>query len=183
MYNITQNREGELIEQIAELEELNDYQVSINKRLLIYNEEIKRLLIASEVKNINLMREASQYKQDITGLEKYIDYLQEGFIDATITKYAPLDPSSVEGFDYSGDPNITSTGSQVGIGTAAVDPSRIPYDTKFLVEGFDTVFTAKDTGGAMRSADGILIDLYTPTRSRAFEFGRQERRIFILGGD
>ncbi len=120
-------------------------------------------------------------RNDVIELELYIDELLDGFDKATITKYAPLD--GVEGMDYEGDPNITATGSQVRDGVVAVDPKRIPYGTKLLIQGFDGVFTAEDTGSAMRNAEGLHIDVFTLWRDNALQFGRQERRIFIIGGE
>lgn len=123
-----------------------------------------------------LIHELKRTKEYVVELESFIDK----FDSAKITRYAPLDPNAVEGMCYSGDPNITSTGMQAGPNVIAVDPARIPYGSKLLIEGFDEVFIAGDTGSAMRNAEGLLIDVFAHTKEEAFEFGVQERKIIIL---
>ena len=100
---------------------------------------------------------------------------------ARITKYSPHDDRN--GINSEGDPNITSTGMQSGPIVAAVDPKKIPYGTRFKIEGFDRVFVAGDTGSALRNYDGVAIDVYTESFDDAMEFGVQYREIKIIGGD
>ncbi|MBI4091492.1 G5 domain-containing protein, partial [candidate division WWE3 bacterium] len=52
----------------------------------------------------------------------------------------------------------TSIGLNAGYGIIAVDPKKIPYWTKVCVPGYG-IAVAGDTGGAMRSYPGLLIDL------------------------
>jgi len=98
---------------------------------------------------------------------------------ARLTNYAPLDPTAVEGMDYSGDPNETATGSQVHARTAAVDPAKIPFGTLLRVKG--RIYVAADTGGAMRNYHGIHIDLFNSSRADAYKFGVQEGKYEIVG--
>ena len=100
---------------------------------------------------------------------------------ARITKYSPHDDRN--GINSEGDPNITSTGMQSGPTVAAVDPKKIPYGTRFKVQGFDRVFVAGDTGSALRDYNGVAIDVYTESFDDAMEFGVQYREIKIIGGD
>lgn len=52
----------------------------------------------------------------------------------------------------------TSIGLKAGYGIIAVDPKKIPYWTKVCIPGYG-IAIAGDTGGAMRSYKGLLIDL------------------------
>jgi 3D (Asp-Asp-Asp) domain-containing protein len=52
----------------------------------------------------------------------------------------------------------TSIGMKAGYGVIAVDPKKIPYHTKVCIPGYG-IAVAGDTGGAMRSYRGLLIDL------------------------
>ncbi|MDI6743257.1 MAG: hypothetical protein QMD11_11035, partial [Smithella sp.] len=54
-------------------------------------------------------------------LQQRIEELENIFSQAetfTVTAYAPLDPNAIEGFCYSGDPNVTASGGR-----------PIPYQT------------------------------------------------------
>lgn len=52
----------------------------------------------------------------------------------------------------------------------AVDFKRIPKWAKITIPGAGT-FIADDTGGAMRQADGVHIDLRFPTHKEALQWG------------
>lgn len=52
----------------------------------------------------------------------------------------------------------TSIGLKAGYGIIAVDPKKIPYWTKVCIPRYG-IAIAGDTGGAMRSYPGLLIDL------------------------
>lgn len=58
-----------------------------------------------------------------------------------------------------------------------MDPGVIPLGSRIMIEGFDNVFTAEDTGGAVR---GNHIDIYFPDRAEAIRFGVQHRTVIIL---
>ena len=78
---------------------------------------------------------------------------------------------------------VTATGSRVKWGTVAVDPRMIPYGTRLFIVTSDGSFiygiaTAEDCGGAMK---GNRIDLYMPTLSEAFRFGRRSCTVYFLG--
>ena len=96
---------------------------------------------------------------------------------ARITMYSPHDDRN--GINSEGDPNITATGMQSGPTVAAVDPEKIPYGTRFKIEGFDRTFIAGDTGSALRNYDGVAIDVYTESFDDAMEFGVQYREVKI----
>lgn len=90
------------------------------------------------------------------------------------TAYTHLD----EGCDM-----VTATGTRVRWGTVAVDPRMIPYGTRMFIVTSDGSFiygiaTAEDCGGAIT---GNRIDLYMPTLSQAFSFGRRSCTVYFLG--
>jgi 3D (Asp-Asp-Asp) domain-containing protein len=72
---------------------------------------------------------------------------------------------------------LTRSGTPVRWGVVAVDPQVIPLGTRLMIEGFDTVFVAEDTGGGVR---GNHVDVYFPDYSTAIQFGVQYRAIAIL---
>ena len=72
----------------------------------------------------------------------------------------------------------TASGTPVRWGVVAVDPRVVALGSKVLIEGFDTVFVAEDTGGAVR---GNHIDIYFPDRAEAIRFGIQHRTVTVLG--
>ncbi len=72
---------------------------------------------------------------------------------------------------------LTRSGTPVRWGVVAVDPQVIPLGTRLMIEGFDTVFIAEDTGGGVR---GSHVDVYFPDYSSAVQFGVQYRAVAIL---
>ncbi len=83
-----------------------------------------------------------------------------------------------EGCDF-----ITSTGSTVRWGTAAVDPRYIPYGTRMFIMASDGSYVyglaeAEDCGGAIK---GDRMDLYMPTYEQCMEFGRRRCTVYFLG--
>lgn len=96
-----------------------------------------------------------------------------------VTAYCPFD--NVDGQQAQGDPRVTSTGAKTGRGVVAVDPKRIPYGSEIIIRYSDgTIETgvANDTGGALRSADGLVIDVFRETYQQASRHGRREATIF-----
>ena len=127
---------------------------------------------------LSLLSMTGTIPQETTELHiKALDLFQP----AVVTMYAPLDPDAVEGMCYSGNPNITATGTQVREGVAAACPERLSYGTHIYVWGRGK-FVVEDTGGALRNdRENIRIDLFTVSRSGAFRFGRQELPFMVLG--
>lgn len=77
----------------------------------------------------------------------------------------------------------TATGTTVRIGTVAVDPRYIPYGTRMFIVSNDGEYvygiaTAEDCGGAIKHD---RIDLYFPTLTECFQFGRRDCTIYFLG--
>lgn len=97
-----------------------------------------------------------------------------GTMEVEATAYSHFD----EGCDM-----ITATMTTVGMGTVAVDPRMIPYGTRMFIISNDGQYiygigTAEDCGGAIK---GHRVDLYYPTLSECFAFGRRDCTIFFLG--
>jgi 3D (Asp-Asp-Asp) domain-containing protein/peptidoglycan hydrolase CwlO-like protein len=63
----------------------------------------------------------------------------------------------------------TATGIATGWGVIAVDPSVIPLGTRMTVPGYGEGVAA-DTGSAV---NGLIIDLWFPTREQALAWGRR----------
>lgn len=71
---------------------------------------------------------------------------------------------------------ITATGTKASEGrTIAVDPNKIPYGTKVVIDG--QTYIAEDCGGAIK---GNRIDLYFDSHQEALNFGRQTKEVTIL---
>ncbi len=76
----------------------------------------------------------------------------------------------------------TSTGMPLVYGVIAVDPRVIPYGTKMYIESVDGQYIygyaiAGDCGGAIK---GNKVDLFFPSRSTCYSFGRRQVRIYFM---
>lgn len=71
----------------------------------------------------------------------------------------------------------TATGTRARYGVVAIDPKVIPLGSKVKVEGFKTIFSAEDVGGAIK---GKKIDIFHPNLKRCLEFGHQKRKVWVL---
>jgi 3D (Asp-Asp-Asp) domain-containing protein len=71
----------------------------------------------------------------------------------------------------------TASGTPVRWGVVAVDPRVIPLGSRIMIEGFDNVFIAEDTGGGVR---GNHVDIYFPDLASALRFGVQNRTVTVL---
>lgn len=100
-----------------------------------------------EAPPINQISEALD-EQDANG--HHLEYLGKFFT----TYYCPCRAcnGSNAGIDRFGNP--------LKWGTIAVDPKVIPLGTKLVIDGYDAVFTARDTGG--KWVQGHHIDVYVP---------------------
>ena len=94
-----------------------------------------------------------------------------------VTAYAPLDPNAIAGMCFEGDPNVTASGERPIPGVTAAAGRAIPFGTRIWVEG-EGVRIVNDRGGMIHDR---AIDLVKATRGEALRFGRQWRRVAILG--
>ena len=114
--------------------------------------------------------------------------IQDGYIimpSGEILTYYKTDNVTATGYTHTdaGCDLITSTGTTVHYGTAAVDPRFIPYGTRMLIVSHDGeryygIATAEDCGGAIKRDK---MDLYFPTHQECIEFGRRRCTIYFLG--
>ena len=101
-----------------------------------------------------------QYSQDNTGWVCN-DYVSTSSASSSSNSSSSVVKTlNVKAYAYTGD-GITATGTVPKYGTIAVDPSVIPYGTKVYIKELDKVFTAEDTGGAIK---GNTIDIFMPDR-------------------
>lgn len=69
---------------------------------------------------------------------------------------------------------IDGYGNPLEWGCVAVDPKVIPMRTKLVVDGYDVIFEARDTGYGV---NGKHIDIYVPvSHSEALRMGQGEKR-------
>ena len=114
--------------------------------------------------------------------------IKDGYIimpSGEILTYYKTDNVTATGYTHTdaGCDLITSTGTTVHYGTAAVDPRFIPYGTRMLIVSHDGeryygIATAEDCGGAIKRD---RMDLYFPTYQECIEFGRRRCTIYFLG--
>lgn len=79
--------------------------------------------------------------------------------------------------------DTTATMTPVKWGVVAVDPDVIPYGTRMYIVNNSNGFvygigTAEDCGGAIQ---GKRLDLYMPTLSQAYNYGRKDVTVYFLG--
>ena len=79
--------------------------------------------------------------------------------------------------------DTTACMTKVKWGVVAVDTDLIPYGTRMYIVTEDGSFiygigTAEDCGGAIQ---GKRLDLYMPTLSQAYKFGRKNVTVYFLG--
>lgn len=138
-------------------------------------------------KNKVLVRENKKLKKQLSlqavkarTTSKHVVKVPAGWKTANgqATAYSPLDNRS--GIESMGDPTKTSIGLTVGYGKFAVDPKRIPYGSKIILtygDGSTEEGIAADTGGAMRNAPGIVIDVFRQSYEQTIAFGRKNVQI------
>ena len=114
-----------------------------------------------KVVTASVSRGASSSKEPAQGKEFYV----------TATAYTAY---------CNGCSGITATGINLkenpSLKVIAVDPSVIPLGSKVWVEGYGYA-VAGDTGGAIK---GSKIDLFMPSKSQAYDFGRKKVLVKVL---
>lgn len=148
------------------LQELEGEKAALEREKELLEEALMR-----RIRQVNqLLKEQEMLEQENEALKT---------IRATITGYAPLDPAAIAGQCYSGDPRVTATGTQTRVGVAAADLRRVPPGTRLEVPGYGTA-VVEDTGGAMRQATDLQIDLVFATRAEALHWGRRQLEIKVV---
>ena len=110
------------------------------------------------------INEVSRVLDEVDANGHRLEYLFE----ATITYYCPC--SRCNGHWGA----IDGYGQPLKWGCVAVDPHVIPMHTKLVIDGYDAVFEARDTGSGV---DGKHIDVFVPvTHAEALRMGQGEKR-------
>ena len=122
-----------------------------------------------------LCEEQAETWRQIQRVKEHLDKLF-GFT-AIVTAYAPLDPHAVEGMCYSDDPRMTASGARVVPGVTVAAGPELDFGTRLWIEGIGGR-TGEDRGGLIREE---CIDLAVDSIADAISFGRQERRVVVLG--
>lgn len=96
-----------------------------------------------------------------------------------ITAYSPLDDQN--GINSNGNPHPhTSTGTDPDVGTFAVNPKIIPYQSTIVIvydDGTIETGIAKDTGGALRRKGNLQIDVFRRWYTDALRHGRKQATV------
>ena len=71
----------------------------------------------------------------------------------------------------------TATGIAPRYGVIAVDPKVIPLGSTVMIDGYEGLFVAEDTGGAIK---GTSLDIWLPDASEAKRYGTQYRRVTVV---
>lgn len=76
------------------------------------------------------------------------------------------------------DDGITASGKLVKANHTIAAGQHFPFGTKVMIEGFDgIIFEVEDRGEIIT---GNCIDVYMETHKEAKDFGRQQRKVWIL---
>lgn len=132
----------------------------VNEKII--KEPTKKVVaVGTKVVTASVSRGANSSATPSTGKEFYV----------TATAYTA---------NCNGCSGVTATGvnlkSNPNLKIIAVDPGVIPLGSKVWVEGYGYA-VAGDTGGAIK---GNKIDVFMPSKSKAYDFGRQKVRVKVL---
>ncbi len=174
-----------LVFKIRQIIASNKHIASIIKYMLLASVLVTASLYISHLHQVNIALEQSkaeleaeleaelkEFEAELATLENTEDY---EIREMNITKYAPLDPGAVEGWDYAGDPKITASGKKVVPGESAAAGPNIPFGTRIYVEGKGW-YTVKDRGGGIGVDD---IDLAVEAKDESQAWGVQEKLVII----
>ena len=105
-----------------------------DKRLDEFQGEIMRL--RWELENVREQQRKTDEKIDGIG-EQQEEWLERFEVKrVTVTAYAPTDPKAVEGMCYSGDPNVTASGSPPVPGLTAAGGREYRFGDRVWVDGY-----------------------------------------------
>lgn len=117
---------------------------------VIYQDAEQKQAHAIEIQEAPPINDVSIDLDEVDANGNQMEYIGE----FRITYYCPcrLCNGSNAGIDCHGNPLVW--------GTVAVDPAVIPLGTHLVIDGYDAVFTARDTGGDW--VRGKHIDMFVP---------------------
>lgn len=148
-------------------------------------EILQKTLSQTDNQNVKLRERVSRGERQAQKTQNDIRTLQQLLMQSTMsdwkiskavaTAYSPFDNQS--GIEAEGDGKLTSIGLTPGPNIIAVDPKKIPYGSEIIIlfpNGTRLRGIAGDTGGALRAADYILLDVFKYTYKEACAFGRKD---------
>lgn len=139
-------------EQSATINEMNEHIKTLEQQKLDNEEQIQQLQQAL------IQKESSEWS----------------ITPAVATAYSPFD--NIDGIQAEGNGNVTSIGLTPGPNVIAVDPEKVPYGSEMVViyqDGTVLKGIAGDTGGALRDAEYVLLDIFRNTHAEAIAHGKQ----------
>jgi 3D (Asp-Asp-Asp) domain-containing protein len=71
----------------------------------------------------------------------------------------------------------TASGTRVRWGVVSVDPRYVPLGSLLTIAGLEGVFSAEDTGSAIK---GAMVDVWFPDKASAVRWGSQQRTVTVL---
>lgn len=96
------------------------------------------------------------------------------FFKAKVTAYCPCEKCCGDDAD-----GITSKGVDANLPGIASDPKRVAYGTVLSIPGYGTA-SVDDTGGAMRRASVVHLDVRFKTHQEALNWGVQTLEVEIV---
>lgn len=150
------------------------YEIYYENGVEISRTLIKDEILSSPVEEIVECGPTSVWELGVIPASKPTNYSRVEVFTATAYDASPADNGPWAG--------KTSTGMPLEYGVIAVDPRVIPYGTKMYIESVDGQYIygyaiAGDCGGAIK---GNKVDLFFPSRSTCYSFGRRAVRIYFL---
>lgn len=132
---------------------------------IIYHDAEQAQAHAIEIQEAPPINQISEALDEQDANEHQMEYLGE----FTLTYYCPC--RKCNGSDNAG---IDGFGNPLKWGTVAVDPKVIKMHTKLVIDGYDAIFEALDTGSGVK---GNHIDVFVPvSHAEALKMGQGERR-------
>lgn len=158
------------VREIKSLTEVNQRLIEVNTELTTSLTDIQTILDTT-IQNYN------EAQLQVEELQKALTNTDSDWkvVQAVATAYAPY--QDLDGNQSEGLSDVTSIGLTPGPNIIAVDPAKIPYGSEMIVVYSDGTILegiAGDTGGALRDADYILLDIFKYTFDEALAHGRQD---------
>lgn len=151
-----------------------EYDIAYEDGKEISRNLVRETILANPVAEIIERGPESVWELGVVPAFKPTNYTRVERYKATAYDASPMDNGIWAG--------KTSTGMPLVYGVIAVDPRVIPYGTKMYIESVDGQFIygyaiAGDCGGAIK---GKKVDLFFPSRSTCYQFGRRDVNIYFF---
>ncbi len=154
------------------------YQQTVNVNFLIdKNLQLEQIIYETkesiEINQIEI-NELQEQRQELIDQLKKFNLVSLGTFE--ITAYT-------EGFESCGklpshpEYGITASGNKVKENWTIAADKNFKFGDKLMIEGLPYIYTVEDRGGAIK---GDRLDLYVPELTRALEWGRREREVYLV---